>query len=155
MVTPRERNESGSPDDKVEEALFVPWVISPEPAPNVDWEQAESVKSVDLHKLSPGSIINFFGLHPISRYTCLLEEVEGKPRIRVWLDPEYGSIVGPVDNIVSIHGSKRRTGVMDTSGSYMMAYFIYSEGQTKIDYSQTRIEPYTKILIQRLPSLAH
>ncbi|MBI4143440.1 hypothetical protein HY487_00995 [Candidatus Woesearchaeota archaeon] len=126
-------------------------------APVIDTEKAEMLARVDLRELPLETVIEFHGRHPVSIYTAkLTTDEEGRRLIKIWLNRRASCAIGPIDSVISCEapGIGVERGVMQVGQLYLMPTFRYLERELRLDFGDTRVEPYTKIYVQRPPSKA-
>jgi hypothetical protein len=114
-------------------------------------EGFETPERVVLQELSVGTIIQFYGHHPDSRYTCLIVGAEDSKQIKVWLNSRCNGAVGDLDSMLSIDLSKgiREEGAMEVGKNYSLPTFKYDKDHNltlEQGYNQ-RTEPYLKIFV--------
>ncbi|MFH1589208.1 MAG: hypothetical protein ABIB43_01435 [archaeon] len=118
---------------------------------------AESVQEVDLHELPLGTIIQFHGSHPDSKYLSYLCGLEEDKQIKLWLKGQGNPAVTSIENMVStIHYNpfEQLNGVMKIGKTYILPTFNFKPDdkeflELSLDGGGIRIEPYTKILIKK------
>ncbi|MBI4439824.1 hypothetical protein HY638_02530 [Candidatus Woesearchaeota archaeon] len=115
-------------------------------------EGVQTSERVELCGLPLGTVIQFHGAHPDSKYLCLIAGTESHKQIKIWLKGRGNGAIGDLDAIVSrdlgAAQSIPETGVMQIGRNYFMPTFSYdSEGNLTLEYHNVRTEPYSKIFV--------
>ncbi len=144
-------------------------------APNIDRETAETPDRIDLRDLPLDTLIEFHGVHPVSRYLVQLTDItrmqeigarlqksmqlpesQSGKYIKVWWlnHTESNCAVGPLDGLAWFEDSPEERYLMAIGKSYTIPYFTYREGEAgslelKLSFAEARFEAYTKIFVQR------
>lgn len=114
-------------------------------------EGVETPKRVDLKELPLGTIVQFYGVHPDSKYITLLTGPETDRQVKIWLKGRGNGVVVSIDLIVSEHlpTGVKETGIMEVGKTYFLPEFYYDDRDNVTIGGMARFESYTKIFVKR------
>lgn len=112
----------------------------------------ETPDRVELQELPVGTVVQFYGSHPDSKYIGLIVGTDDHKQIKVWLKGRGNGAVGNLDAIVSLNfgdcPNPLEEGVMELGRNYVIPYFLYGRDDNLIlQTTNRRIEHYTKIFV--------
>ncbi|MBW2990195.1 hypothetical protein KY348_00650 [Candidatus Woesearchaeota archaeon] len=121
----------------------------------IEVKGVETPDRVELKELPLGTVVQFYGLHPDSKYICLIAGTEEHKQIKVWLKGRGNGAVGDLEAITSVDYRAPREkaveeGVMEIRKNYFMPTFEYDENDNltlRGGGANSRFEPYTKIFV--------
>ena len=130
--------------------------------PGLDYTKARGVQRVNLREVPLESVIEFYGVHPASRYRCRIIGAGGEREIKIWFSHLANCAIGSIDSIISMDLKKFQPGaeeatfmeraVMEIGKLYMMPHFEHRQQDGRhsiaLNYSTRRGEGYSRILLQ-------
>jgi len=118
---------------------------------NVGIRGALKPKRIDLRETQIGSVIQFYGIHPDSKYNCLLSGTEDERKIKIWLKGRGNGAIGSIDLMISqsFRESTLEKGVLELGKNYLLPTFWYDSKNNLAlsDFMNYRTEPYRELFV--------
>ncbi len=124
-------------------------------------EGTEMPQSANLRELPLGTVIQFHGQHPGSRYISKVIEQDNDRKIIIWLLGREPPAIGSIDAIVSMP-PKRSGGDIERGVIKIGAYYVMPTFNFKDDYlygtgnplfleggMNLRLEPFKKLFVRK------
>ena len=116
-------------------------------------EGVETPSRVDLRELPLGTIIEFFGSHPDSKYITLLCGSESHRQIKIWQKGKGNGAIASIDCLFSRDfenlSLEPQLGFLEIGKNYFLPDFHYDQDGQVFVQQVPRTEPYTRIFIKR------
>ena len=92
----------------------------------------ETPTRVELSELPVETIVQFYGLHPDSKYICKIVGSETEKKIKIWFKGNNPCAIAPLERMVSIDNKNGETeyGVIEVDKGYILPHFYYRNIRT-------------------------